>query len=150
HASVVMAAYDLPTWDGRERIPFAAGIEAGADLLMTTHLRLPAFDDQIVTGSRDVIEMLARRQLGFNGPIITDDLIMSGADNLGDIGKRTVRAFLAGHDLLLFGRDTDAAMEAYGFFLDAYENGEIPAERLQEALGRISSLKIKLDSAVLW
>jgi beta-N-acetylhexosaminidase len=149
HLAIVNADYDLETWTHRERLPLSAGLEAGADLLMTTHLRLSSFDNQIVTGSSDIIETLARQRLKFSGPIITDDLTMSGAEALGNIGKRTVKAFVAGHDILLFGRNTESAMEAHAAMQDALDSGDIRPERIREALGRIASLKIKLDATVI-
>ncbi len=149
HEGPVTAGYDASTWDTREKLPFAAAIRNGADLIMTTHMRVPAIDGQLATGSSTIVESMIRKKLDFDGPVITDDLTMAGAHELGDFGQRAVTAFLAGHDLLLFGQDTDAAVEAYDFFLNAVEAGEIPSERLQASIARIRGLKIKLDSMVL-
>jgi beta-glucosidase-like glycosyl hydrolase len=74
---------------------------------------------------------------------------MAGAAELGDIGPRTVAAFNAGHDLLLFGRDWEQAALAYDYFIDAYRREEISEERVSAALGRVSGVKFKLDSSVI-
>ncbi len=148
HQKTATADYDELIWSHRERVPFAAGVAAGANLIMTTHLLLPEFDDKIATGSRKIVETLIRQTLNFDGPVITDDLTMTGADDLGEIGFRTLEAFQAGHDLLLFGRDFDLASRALDYFYDCVRLGEVDEERLQRALDRVSGIKFKLDRSV--
>lgn len=148
HLAVASADYDRTIWHQRERKPFAAGLDAGADMVMTTHLRLPALDNRIVTGSKLIVEDLLRGELGFDGPVITDDLSMSGADDLGTLGERTVAAFNAGHDLLLFGQQYEATMSAYDYFCDAVASGEVNPERVKQALERVSGLKYRLESSL--
>jgi len=80
----------------------------------------------------------------FDGIVITDDLCMAGAESLGSYGERTVAAFNAGHDILLFGQNVDASMEAYDYFSEAVERGEIDPEQLQTAHQRVSGLKFSL------
>lgn len=149
HLETAEADYDERVWQERERQPFAAGIESGADLIMTTHLLLPALDDKIVTGSSKILSTMIRRTLAFEGPIVTDDLTMNGAQVLGDIGERTVAAFAAGHDLLLFGQDLEATMQAYDYFCYALEQGKINPESIQAAISRIAGKKLKMESSVL-
>ncbi|MBD3404220.1 hypothetical protein GF420_15125, partial [candidate division GN15 bacterium] len=112
HEATAEADYDLNTWSTREMRPFEIAVRAQVDMIMTTHLRLPAIDDTIATGSSKITDHMIRTMLGYEGPVITDDLLMSGAAELGDVGERAIAAFLAGHDLLLFGQDTEAAIEA--------------------------------------
>ncbi len=149
HLQTAVADFDEYKWQQRERIPFAAGIAEGADLLMTTHVLLPKVDDTIVTGSARIITEMVRGSLAFDGPIITDDLTMKGATPLGDIGERTIAAFLAGHDLLLFGTDYEAASAAYDQFTDAVRRGEISESRLRESFDRIAGSKFKMARPVL-
>ena len=130
-------------------IPFADGLAAGADLIMTTHLSLPNINETIVTGARGVISEMVRLMLSFDGPVITDDLTMQGAAALGNIGERTVAAFTAGHDLLLFGRDYEAAMRAYDYFVDAFGRGEVTEEQITAALNRVTGTKYKLTRSVM-
>lgn len=144
HQKTSEADYDIYEWRNREMIPFADGVAAGADLIMTTHLRLPNIDDVITTGSKKIINEMIRQILAFDGPVITDDLTMDGAAELGDIGERTVAAFAAGHDLLLFGQDYEAAMRAYDHFVDAHLRGDITSEQILGALNRVTGIKYKL------
>ena len=149
HVVTPEADYDEVVWHQRERIPFSAGLEKGADMIMTTHLKLPKIDDQIVTGSEKIIRTLLRQNLAFDGPVVSDDLSMEGANVLGNIGERTVAAFNAGHDILLFGQDLEASMQAYDYFVNACEHGEIDKRRLETSLSRITGIKFKLESTVV-
>ncbi len=150
HEKTTTAEYDELVWEQREKLPFAAGIEKGADFVMTTHIELPAFDNQMVTASEKIITGYLRQRLAFDGPVITDDLTMTGAARLGSVGSRAVAAFNAGHDLLLFGQDLDAAMEAYEYFKDAAQRGEISPDRIKASLDRITGIKFKLGKSVLY
>jgi beta-N-acetylhexosaminidase len=149
HSQTAVADYDEMIWQLREQVPFLAGVVAGADMIMTTHVLVPALDHNIVTGSEKIIRELIRGLLAFDGPIITDDLTMGGASALGDIGERTVAAFNAGHDLLLFGQDFETAFRAYDFFVDAVRRGDVPQERIKASLDRVSGIKFKLGRSVI-
>ena len=149
HQQISIIDVDSMTWDKRERLPFIAGIEAGADMIMTTHAQMPRLGNDIVTYSDHIVRTMIRQNLSFDGPIITDDLTMSGAGNSANIGERSVRAFMAGHDLLLFGQDYEQAIRAYDYFCDACHHGEIPLKRLRSALSRVSGLKFKLQKSAI-
>ncbi|MCP4685094.1 MAG: hypothetical protein GY867_06540 [bacterium] len=148
HESTSSADYDELIWRQREKIPFAEGIDEGADLVMTTHLRLPKIDDKMVSHSEKIISELLREELHFDGPVITDDLTMKGAAEVGDIGERAVAAFNAGHDLLLFGANYEETVRAFDYFVDAVRRGEVQSGRLSSALDRIAGLKYKLEHSM--
>lgn len=149
HEATARINFDRSLWQHRERVPFAAGVDAGADLIMTTHVIADQLDPHIVTGSPHVINGLIRDDLNFDGPVITDDLAMKGADSLGDFGRRAVASFKAGHDLLLFCHDFEATVHAFDYFVDAVVEGEIPIDRVRIALDRVSGVKLKLGRPVL-
>ncbi|MFQ5499956.1 MAG: glycoside hydrolase family 3 N-terminal domain-containing protein [Candidatus Zixiibacteriota bacterium] len=149
HEETAVAGYTQLVWQQRERIPFQAGLEAGADMIMTTHMLLPELDDLSVTESTNIISTLIRKDLAFDGPVITDDLLMKGAEDYGSPGNRAIKAFLAGHDLLLFSQDSNAAMRAYDSFVDAVQREEIPADKVTRSLQRVAGLKCKLNSSVI-
>jgi beta-N-acetylhexosaminidase len=87
--------------------------------------------------------------LEFDGIVVTDDLLMLGAEGFGSPAERALKAFLAGHDLLLFGRDFRAARAAVAYFKEAYRKGIIMDERLEASLDRISGIKSKLTIPVI-
>jgi len=148
HESVAVANYDEMIWRQREKIPFVAGIDEGADLVMTTHLHLPEIDEQQVLVSEKIVSRLLREELLFDGPVITDDLCMQGATGAGNVGERTVKAFNAGHDLLLFGQNDEEAIRAYDYFVDAVGRGEVSEDSLRGSLDRIEGLKYKLEQTI--
>ena len=149
HTALASADYDFQTFVNREALTFKAGIGAGADMVMTTHLLLPAIDQQPTTVSKKIIDELLRGTLEFDGIVVTDDLLMLGAEGFGSPAERALNAFLAGHDLLLFGRDFRAARAAVAYFKEAYRKGIIRDERLEASLDRISGIKSKLTIPVI-
>ena len=149
HIKTASAEYDLIVWEQREKIPFKAALDKGVDMVMTTHLNLPKIDDTIVTGSSKIINTMLRGMLAFDGVVITDDLLMNGADPLGDIGERSVAAFNAGHDILLFGQNLESSMRAFDYFREAIQRGEISHEALADSLGRVTGMKYKLNQSVI-
>ena len=149
HQSSAKVDCDLPTWLARERQPFEVGIQAGADMIMTTHVLVPALDNVIATGSARVVSLL-RDDLGFNGPVITDELSMSGAATLGDIGERAITAIQAGHDIVLFGQELELTREAFAQVMAAVESGRIETPRLLEAAERVARIKLRMGNMVCY
>jgi beta-N-acetylhexosaminidase len=132
-ASHPLAEADLP--------PFAAGIDAGASLVMAGHLDIQQLDPgQPASFSRPVLTDLLRDQLGFEGVTVTDALNMAPAQRWSP-GEAAVRALLAGADLLLMPPNLGAARDG---LLAAVENGTLPRERLREAATRVLALKQRL------
>ena len=124
------------------------GIEAGADMVMSTHMILSKIDRRLATASEIIIGQLLRDKLNFDGIIITDDLLMKGADTLGNYGERAMKAFKAGHDLLLFGKNYRATRKAIEYFKDEYRRGNLKDIRIRESLERISGIKSRLSLMV--
>jgi beta-N-acetylhexosaminidase len=149
HEITAQADYDVQIFLNRESLPFKAGIDAGADMVMTTHMSLPRIGRRIVTESETAINFLLRDKLNFDGVVITDDLLMKGANSLGDFEQRATKALKAGHDILLFGADFNAAREALKFLKREYKKGTLDQEKLGISLDRISGIKSKLASQVV-
>ncbi len=149
HNEIAVAHYNEKIWKEREMIPFQAGLRKGAEMIMTTHMRVPEIDDQIVTASAKFVDKFIRKHLKFDGTVMTDSLVMKGASELGEPGEKAVRAFNAGHDLLLFGQELEENIDAFDYFEQACSRGEITDERIESAIQRVSGIKLKLDSGVL-
>ena len=142
-----------------ELVPFRAAIEAGVSSVMMGHLAVPSLDDTLApvrgefenvygttrgevtlggtlpaTVSARMIELL-RRDLGFQGLVITDSFDMGGLAAHFDAGEAAVRAIEAGEDQILFPTDTDAAIAAV---LGAVRSGRIRESRIDESVERIN------------
>lgn len=104
HSSIPASGMSLQQWRAEHASPFAAGISAGAELVMFGHLQFDAIDPQPATLSA-FWHHLVRHELGFDGIIVTDDMTMlqnSGRADLADPAANTVRAIAAGNTMVLF------------------------------------------------
>jgi beta-N-acetylhexosaminidase len=89
-----------------ELVPFIKGIENQVDSIMIGHLAVPALNggkDTSATLSKNIIESLLRKRLGYDGLVISDALNMHSVSKLYDVkGQLEWEAFNAGNDLLCF------------------------------------------------
>jgi beta-N-acetylhexosaminidase len=129
--------------DTLELVPFRAGIEAGAEIVMSAHIAFPAFtgDDEPGTLSAAVMTGLLRDSLGFRGMVVTDALDMGAIVAKYGAGEATVRSFLAGSDLLLMPVNPDSAIAA---MTAAVQNGRITPARLDASVRRVLEVKRRL------
>lgn len=152
HTSIPAAPQSLAEWRAGPALPFAAGIDAGADLVMTGHLAYPAIDAAPASLSPEWHRIL-RDELGFDGVVVTDDLLMlqhNGLPEFADPGENAVRALVAGADLLLFVLPTDPS--AFGISVAglvasitaAVDSGRISEDRLDAAARRVLELRRSL------
>ena len=121
---------------------FQAGIDAGADFVMVSHMSLPNVvgDDTPCSLSGTVISDLLRNQLGYDGIVITDALDMSAITDSYSSAEAAVKAIEAGADMLLMPENFE---EAYQGVLEAVQNGTISEERINESLKRIYRVKYR-------
>src|SRR5262249_17489401 len=126
--------------DSVELVPFKAAIEAGVDSVMTAHIAVPALSppDLPATLSPAILTDLLRKQLGFNGLVVTDALEMGGIAKGYNSGEAAVRAIEAGADALLMPADPDAAIHAV---VGAVESGRISVQRIQTSVVKLLSAK---------
>ncbi len=120
--------------------PFRAAVDAGVDLVMTAHVVYPALDvsGRTATQSRPILTDLLRGELGFRGAVISDSLLMAGAQSEHD----PAQLLLAGVDILLDVDDVDIAVDA--LVSAAHADGEV-RRRVDEAFGRTWALKTRLS-----
>lgn len=126
----------------RDLIPFQAAIRAGAPGVVLSNA-LYVTDDFVTPGSlsRKVATGLLRRQLGFKGIAITDDLADPPITALGSVPDAAVQAVQAGADMVYISGDAGDQQAAYFAVLRAVRRREIGRKRLDQALLRILSVK---------
>ncbi len=133
HDPTRLAKIELP--------PFQAAIAAGVDTVMTAHLLIPAWDQKYpATLSKPILTNQLRQQMGFEGLIVTDALIMGGMAQFSS-SEVAVRAIEAGADILLMPPDPVMAIEAVYM---AVLSGRLSPERITESVKRIEQAKTKV------
>jgi beta-N-acetylhexosaminidase len=133
HTREQLEAIDLP--------PFRAAIAAGVDTIMTAHVVVRSVDPSgaPATMSRPILTGLLRRDLGYDGLIVTDALDMGGATGTYPPDVAPVAALRAGADQLVLAPQMDTA---YAAVLEAVRSGEISRRRLDQSVHRILRLKL--------
>jgi len=127
-----------------ELVPFRAAIASGVSSVMTGHLSVPAFEpdpNTPATLSQSILTGLLRKELGYQGLIVTDAMEMGGITVRYAPGEAAVRAVAAGADCVLMSPVPDAAFEA---LQGAVKSGRISKERLDESVRRILQAKARL------
>lgn len=129
-----------------EFIPFQAGIEAGVDFVMVSHLSICNVTDEKTPASLSslMITEILRNELGYQNLIITDALNMKAITKFYSSGDAAVRAINAGADLLLMPENLEEAFDA---LYQAVLEGKLDEKRIDESITRI--LKIKLERGVI-
>jgi len=127
-----------------ELIPFEQAINNGADVIMVAHILLPQLDATYPSSmSNYIMTDLLRKQLGFHGVVMTDDMTMKAITNYFTIGKAAVQSVRAGSDIILVAHDYNEIVATIQAIKTAVENGEIPESRIDQSVSRIIQLKQK-------
>lgn len=124
-----------------EFLPFKAGIEAGAEFVMVSHMTLTdATEEKIASSlSQEVITNMLREELGFEGIVITDSFSMGAITKIYTQSQATLMAVKAGADMILMPHNLQ---ECHDALMNAVESGEISAQRIEQSVRRILELKI--------
>ena len=121
-------------------LPFRAGIEAGADVVMVSHNIVVSMDTEYPASLSSKVHEILRNELGFNGVIVTDELSMEGITDFADASNAAVLAVKAGNDLLC----CTNFEEQVPAVIAAVQTGEISEEQINESVYRILLMKISL------
>lgn len=129
-----------------EFLPFQAGIDAGAPVIMIGHITLPNVteEDLPATLSKEIITGILREELGYEGLVITDAMNMGAITNHYSSGEAAVLAMQAGVDMILMPNDLTDSVDG---ILEALENGELTQEQIDEKVLRI--LMTKIDAGII-
>ena len=131
-----------------ELMPFESSIEAGADMVMIAHILLPELGtSKPATLSKEVVTELLRKEMKYDGVIVTDDMTMGAIVNDYGIAEASVMAVEAGVDIILMAHGDENVQETFIALKEAVENGDIHEERIDESVQRILLLKNKYELA---
>ncbi len=121
-------------------LPFQAGIEAGATLVMVSHNTVTCLDPELPASLSPAVLTALREELGFDGVAITDDLAMTAATGTFNGRPGAVQALLAGEDMLC----SSDFYTQYQQVLGAVKSGALPMSRLDQAVERVLRAKLQL------
>ncbi len=146
HLSLAAVNYDRKTLEQVHLPPFKKAIAAGVDSIMTAHVIIDAVDPDLpATLSKKVVTGLLRKQMRFNGIIVTDSMSMDAIDHHWGTGQAAVMAINAGADIVMATGSYKRQLETYHALYRAFKSGELTEERINESVKRILLAKAKYD-----
>ena len=122
-------------------VPFQAGIDAGADMVLVSHVAVTRLTENIVPSSMSdvIIQDILRQELAFEGVIITDAMNLPVITSHYNSAEAVLKALAAGADMILMPENLEMAFQAVK---QAVTDQTISMERLDEAVTRILQNKI--------
>ena len=140
HSGIAHDSRSYESFQSNDFLPFAAGIEAGASMVLVSHNIVANMDRAMPASLSTAVHDILRNELGFNGVAITDDLVMGAIKQYTGNTPPTVAAIEAGNDMIC----TSDFLTHYNQLLEAVNNGRISEVRLAESIYRIICLKENL------
>ena len=140
HTGIAYDDRSFDTFADSDFIPFQAGIDAGADIVLVSHNIVNCMDSENPASLSENVHQILRNRLGFDGVIVTDDLSMDGIRDFTDDQQAAVLAVQAGNDLICC-TDYQTQIPAV---IQAANSGEISEEIIDQAVLRILKMKQSL------
>ncbi len=140
HGGLAMDARPLEELVANDLHPFAVGIAADCDAILVSHVIVQSIDPNLPATLSPAVHAYLRNEMGFDGVIITDDLVMEAVRAQYGVGEAAVLAVLAGNDLLC----VSEYEQQYQAVLHAIYTGRIPMDTVNAAVTRILRWKIDL------
>lgn len=125
-----------------EFLPFKSGISAGADMVMMSHVAVSKITGKETPASltKLMVTDILREELQFDNVIITDAMNMKVITKFYDADQAAIMAIEAGNDMILMPDNFEQAFEGV---LEAVKDGTLSESQIDEAAGRVLSVKIK-------
>ena len=137
HTGIAIDKRPIETFESTDLMPFRAGIDAGAHVVMVTHNIVECMDKERPASLSSKVHELLRNELGFTGIVVTDDLEMGAIKEYSDGNSAAAEAFIAGNDMVCVSN----IGEAYQSIYDAVNSGEINSDKLDRSVMRIIAWK---------
>ncbi len=127
-----------------ELFPFETLINHHVASVMIAHLHMPALgtkDDLPTSLSKQIIQQLLRKNMGYDGLVFTDALEMKAVSDRFENGEVEVKALEAGNDILLLPNDIDQAFQS---IKDQVAGGMLDSARIYQSVRRILRAKFRM------
>ena len=140
HTGIAVDTRSLSELEVNDLIPFQSGIEAGCGAILVSHTIVECLDTDFPASLSPAVHRYLRDTMGFEGVILTDDLVMQAITDRYGAGEAAVLAVLAGNDLLC---STDYVTQ-YEAVLAAVLEGRIDIDTLNRAVRNVLEWKQQL------
>lgn len=143
HVLLPVLSHDRDVLREEDVRPFADALRTGEPgMVMVGHVLVPAIDPVSPASlSGAVIDGLLRRDLGFDGVVITDEMKMGAVTGKRNVVEGAMAAIQAGADLVLADYSPSEHASVVDALVDACDRGTLSGDRLASALARVLHLK---------
>lgn len=140
HTGIAIDERPIETFRESDFLPFEAGIDAGAQAVLVSHNIVQCMDGALPASLSPAVHDILRDELGFDGVIMTDDLIMEAITDYTGGENAAVLAVQAGNDMLV----SSDFVTQYNAVLTAVQDGTISEDRIRESAIRVIRWKMDL------
>ena len=140
HTGIAIDERSMDSFRQSDFLPFEAGIEAGAQSVLVSHNVVTCMDADHPASLSAEVHRVLRDELGFDGVILTDDLIMDAIRDYTGGENAAVLAVQAGNDMLT----SSDFLTQYNAVLAAVRDGTIAQSAIREAAVRVIDWKMQL------
>ncbi len=142
HHQMPVVEHSIERLNEIELLPFKHAAENDVAAIMTAHVLYKGLDEKYpATLSKKIIHDLLRKEMGFKGLVITDDLEMKAISDNYAIGEAAIGALSAGADIILVCKDHERQKEVRDAVLRAVKDNIITEKRIDESIERIMAVK---------
>lgn len=140
HTGIAQDDRPLEQFRASDFLPFAAGIDSGAQAILVCHNIVACMDDSLPASLSPAVHDILRDELGFDGVVMTDDLVMQAITDYTGDADAAVLAVQAGNDMLI----SSDFVTQYNAVLAAVQDGTISETTIRDAAVRVVRWKIEL------
>ena len=140
HTGIAIDERPLDSFRESDFLPFEAGIAAGAQSILVSHNVVNCMDSELPASLSPAVHDILRTELGFDGVIMTDDLIMEAITDYTGGENAAVLAVQAGNEMLV----SSDFVTQYHAVLAAVQDGTISEDRIRESAVRVIRWKLDL------
>lgn len=140
HTGIAQDDRPLSQFRSSDFLPFSAGIEAGAQAILVNHNIVSCMDGTLPASLSPAVHQILRDELGFDGVVMTDDLVMQAITDYTGDADAAVLAVQAGNDMLI----SSDFVTQYNAVLTAVQDGTISEDTIRSAAIRVIRWKMQL------
>ena len=142
HEGLSLSERSLDELRKTEFVAFKKAMTAEPACIMVAHMSMPKLlgDNTPTTLSHKVVTGILKKELGYNGLVVSDALNMGAIVKYYGTEEAAVKSLNAGVDILLM---PDKLESAYKAVIQGVKNGTVRQERLNEAVKKIVAAKLK-------